>query len=227
MRRLKDIVCPGSDAQVRGNFANIANRIEACAGRIQLLPVDDYIGLVSQRLLRTSAREVRAAAPLWRKDIFAFAWRVRNIFECLLLLNRVASSPEQASNFAAQKGSDERSILDGLTSLVEAENLDVALLQARSAHISTTLTKHGYDRASPWRMDLVAQNVGMKPEYDAFYKLYSKYVHPSAWSVLADSDEYEAPEYWQVFLIQGQLHARHIVVAAEEMLAVRIAASDA
>lgn len=204
MQRLKDIVRNGTDAQVRGNFANIANRIEDCASRIRLGPLNDYEGLVSQRLLFASAKEVRAAAPHLRKDIFAFAWRVRNIFECMLLLNHVAAAPGNASAFAAQKGGDERTILDGLISLAERGTPDTKLLEARSKHLSAVLSKHGLERASPWRMDVVAQEVGMRSEYDAFYKLYSKYVHPSSWSILSDPDEYEAPEHWQIFLLQGQ-----------------------
>jgi len=227
MQRLKDIVRNGTDAQVRGNFANIANRIEGCASRIRLGPLNDYGGLVSQRLLIASAKEVRAAAPHWRKDIFAFAWRIRNIFECMLLLNRIVANPGHASAFAAQKGSDERTILDGLLSLTERETPETELLEARSRHLSAVLSKHGFDRASPWRMDVVAQEVGMKSEYDAFYKLYSKYVHPSSWSVLADPDEYEAPEYWQIFLLQGQLHAHQIVAVAEDFLGNRLAGGDA
>jgi hypothetical protein len=221
MQRLKDIVRQGSDPEIRGNFANIANRLEGCAGHIQIEPFNDYVGLVSQRLLKSAAREVRAAASQYRKDIFAFAWRVRNIFECMLILKRVASGVDQAAAYAAQKGSDERSILDGLISLADGSTADTTLLEQRSQHISKTLAKSGFDRASPWRMDVVAQQVGMKSEYDAFYKLYSKYVHPSSWNVLADPDEYEAPPYWQIFLIQGQLHALHIITTAEGVMYAR------
>ncbi len=61
----------------------------------------------------------------------------------------------------------------------------------------------------------------MKSEYEGFYKFYSKYVHPSAWTVLSDEDEYDTEAYWEIFLIQAQLHSHHAVSVGERFNAAR------
>jgi len=227
MKRVKDHVRQGSEPQIRGNLADISTQLARCAAKLPIEPIDDYIGLVSTRLLRTISRDLRLAAPQFKKDIFAFAWRTRNIFESVLLLAYTYSNAEFAAQFAAQKLGDERTILDGFTSLADPSMPEVQLLRDRSEKASRVLAKHGFDRASPWRMDQVAASVGMKDEYAGFYKMYSKYVHPSAWGVLSEPDEYEPEPYWNVFLIQAQLHSLHAVSIGKDLIALRTSKKEA
>lgn len=216
MTRLRDIVKTGSAPQIRGNFAQIANRLEATSAKVHQCPVDDFQGIAVKKLLLHMARDVRAAAPLYKKDLFAFAWRTRNVFEAMLLLKYVASSGEAARRFIGQKGGDEKAIWDGLIALAEPGDTRVDLLKGRRDHIAAVLGKHGFERASPWRVEQIAEWVEMTSEYAGFYKLYSKYVHPSAWTVLSDQDEYDFESVWEIFLVQGQLHAQHSVRVGDD-----------
>lgn len=59
---------------------------------------------------------------------------------------------------------------------------------------------------------------GLKDEYHAFYKYYSKYVHPSRWIVLADEDEYNTWECWETFIINTQLYGHRLRERGQEIL---------
>lgn len=216
MSRLRELIKPGSASQIRGNLVQIGNRLQATSAAVQLRSVDDFQGVTVQKLLCHMAREVRAAAPAYKKDLMEFAWRTRNMFEAMLMLKHVASSEDAARSFAAQKGGDEKTIWDGIAALGDLDDTAVAVVKGRSQHIAAVLEKYGFDRASPWRMDRIAEAVEMKSEYDAFYKLYSKYVHPSAWTILSDPNEYDSEMFWDVFLIQAQLHTQHSVFVGDE-----------
>jgi hypothetical protein len=67
-------------------------------------------------------------------------------------------------------------------------------------------------------MDILSAKVDLSEEYSAFYKLFSKYVHPSSWTISADPDEYEDELYWQTFLMNVQLYSHLICTEGNELL---------
>jgi hypothetical protein len=57
---------------------------------------------------------------------------------------------------------------------------------------------------------ILAKETGMEEEYRAFFKLYSKYVHPSAWVIHGSTERVHRFEIKQTFLVQAQRYAGSI-----------------
>ena len=221
MQRLKDITVRGSDEDVVRNLTTIAVKLAEFDRIVPTLPVDDFMGIAAKRLLAYQANELNAAALCLRIDLHAFAWRVRNIFEGFLLLEYTTKSAQNAKIFVAQKIADEITILEGVLSLDPTSQPDNTEITRRKDKATAVLAKHGINKASPWRVDFLAAQTNHSSEYGAFYKLYSKYVHPSAWTILSAADEYNNKDYWEVFIIQAQLYGHMSVGCAEAFLATR------
>jgi hypothetical protein len=222
LKKFKDIVELGTDSDVAGNLIKCSTQLRLQSAAIPISVDDDFVGLVAQRILLYVSTEAEAASALLHKDIKLFAWRTRNIFEGFLLLKFTLSSQKNAEVFCAQRISDEKMILEGLLSFFpELSGDDVTFLKDRVAKCKAVLQKYNFEKVSPWRIDKLAENVGMKDDYAAFYKLYSKYVHPSSWIIMTDADEYDNHHYWEVFILNAQLYSNYCCGAAEEFLASR------
>ncbi len=56
-------------------------------------------------------------------------------------------------------------------------------------------------------LSALAKAVGLESEYKAFFKLYSKYVHPSSWLVNRDPYWVQAWQWRTIFTVSAQLYA--------------------
>jgi hypothetical protein len=65
----------------------------------------------------------------------------------------------------------------------------------------------------------LAKKIGASEEYTAFYKLYSKLVHPSSWFVNSLS-AVETPIYRQMLISNAQIYGRLILRAIENRFAI-------
>lgn len=52
-----------------------------------------------------------------------------------------------------------------------------------------------------------AEAVGEKAEYEAFFKLYSKYVHPSSFLLNGNPKSVHSPVFFNILVIQAQRYA--------------------
>jgi hypothetical protein len=218
MKTVRDMLQHGTDVDVANNFAKSAALLRRQAETIPIAPVNDYVGLSVQRILRYVADETEVVPSALRNDIKLFAWRTRNIFESFLLLKHCMASPENAEQFCAQCIGDEKTILEGFLSLAHEDSCDLTPFRARIAKAKDILEKYGFNKASSWRIDLLADAVGIKDDYAAFYKLYSKYVHPSSWVIIADRSEFDCFEYWEAFIINAQLTVPTVVALVKSSL---------
>lgn len=221
MKTVRDLLRHGADADVTNNFLKCSSLLRRQADALPIAPVNDYVGLSAQRILRHVAGEVEAAPSALRVDIKLFAWRTRNVLESFLLLKYCMASPQNAEHFIAQRIGDEKTILEGILGLAHEGTGDMTPVKNRIAKAKAVLEKHGFTKASPWQVSSLAEAVGMKDDYVAFYKLYSKYVHPSSWLIIADRDEFDNFQYWEVFLVNAQLYCHYCCGAGQELLEAR------
>ena len=218
MKKLKHFVKPGTDMDVASNLAKNAIQMRRITKAIPINQVNDLVGFAAQKILQYIAAEAESAQAALRKDIKLFAWRTRNILEGFLLLKHSTSSPKNAEIFVAQRIGDEQTILEGILSLANETSGDATLINKRVDTCKAVLAKYGFSKASPWRVDQLADSVGMKEDYAAFYKLYSKYVHPSSWVIIATPEEYDDELYWEAFILNAQLYCLYCCRAGEDIL---------
>src|SRR5262249_45276000 len=138
-------------------------------------------------------------------DVEVAAWAARNLFELDLLVRWVLKSDRNLEVWQTQLATDEMTIIEGVLGLSVGTNPHaVQVLESRMGQIRSLLAKHNVAEAKPKDIRSLAEQVGCGREYAAFFKLYSKYVHPSSWLLNASPDQRNG--WVDAFLIQGQLY---------------------
>jgi len=144
----------------------------------------------------------------------------RNLFECYLLIAYIIKDPSKAEAFLSQKAYEELEINEGFISLKTANTSEtsIKLIQDRMDYIRELMKNHGLTPSKSWTVSHLAEQTNNKLEYKAFFKLYSKYVHPSSWMVNSLKNEYDNPVFKNIFILQGQHYASCITKLISEYL---------
>lgn len=137
----------------------------------------------------------------------------RNLFECFLLTAYVVNDPSRAKTFVSQKAFEELEINEGFLSLTTANTSQetIKMIHDRMDYINRLMKNFGLTPSKHWTVSHLANHTNNKVEYDAFFKLYSKYVHPSSWIVNSYEHEYDNPVFKNIFFSQGQIFTKRII----------------
>jgi hypothetical protein len=211
----------GSDAEVLDGLRELSSRLDTAGSETPVRDKNDYLGFALHHLVAYASAQLRRLASLYSAGIEFHAWTARNLFEACLLCEYLLSDPPKAKEFIAQKASDELRINEGFNDL----NLQPVI--ERNEHIRRALAKHSLPEARYWSVPFLVEKTHNETEYDAFFKLYSKYVHPSAWLVLAAPDEADKPELRNVFLVQAQYYGARILKLTQDFSGPPIRQQDA
>lgn len=144
----------------------------------------------------------------------------RNLFECYLLVAYIIKNPVKAEEFLSQKAYEELEINEGFLSLKTANTSEATIkqIQDRMDYIRELMKNHGLTPSKNWTVSYLAEQTNNKLEYKAFFKLYSKYVHPSSWIVNSLKDDYGNPVFKNIFLLQGQHSASSVTKLISQYL---------
>ncbi len=212
----------GSEADVITNIRHIAELLGDAVSKVHLKDKGDYVGFSLQRLAMYAQRQVQQLASLYNGPIELHGWIARNLFETYLLCEYILRDASRAKVFIAQKGVDELQIAEGLLSLSENPNDPSAEpVKERIDHIRRTLAKHGLAESPHWSASMLAKDAGCREDYEAFFKLYSKYVHPSSWTINAEPNEIDNPTIRNIFIVRAQYNAGRILGLITEYSASR------
>lgn len=217
--KLGDIVRFGSNAEVLQNLRSIHQLLSDAALDIQIRDKDDYLRFALNGLIHYASIQVLRFIDFYEKEIESQAWAARNLFEIYLLCVYIIQDESRARQFVSQKAVDELQINEGFMSLCRNSN-DPSLphVRERNERIKRALEKHSMDVSlRPWSVKFLAEKTENQVEYEAFFKLYSKYVHPSAWVILGDPTETDTPTLNNVFLVQAQFYAEMILKIAQDV----------
>lgn len=213
-----DKVIYGSTDDVNTNLRRIISVLNEEVSKLVLKGGDDYV-LFALRAL-TSYTGVLFERLISYQDfpIEYNAISARNLFECYLLIAYIISDPSKAKEFLSQKASEELEINEGFLSLktVTTSETSIKPIRDRMDYIKEIMKKHGLTSSRHWTVSYLAQQTNNKLEYEAFFKLYSKYVHPSSWIVNSRDNEYDNPVFRNIFILQGQHYASCIIKLISE-----------
>ena len=209
-------VTQGSIADVVSNLHAVAGELRSIAAAWSLLP-RLHLPVAQTKLLICIADELKTFGKDLRADTRLLAWRTRNVFELFLLLHKT-STEETAKVFAAQALTDEIGILEGLLGLVAPGDSRVQPARDEVQRLHATLSRYGTLKTKHWTISELARTAGHKAEYDAFFKVCSKYVHPSGWSVAAPVETLDSVEYQEIFIHTVQRYVHHSRGLAQETL---------
>ncbi|SHF84479.1 hypothetical protein SAMN05444377_1244 [Flavobacterium fontis] len=141
------------------------------------------------------------------------AFTARNLFECYLLIAYIIDEPIKAKEFISQKAFEELEINEGflcLTTETTSES-SIKTIRDRMNYINEVMKSAELTPTKYWSVSNLAVKTNNKIEYDAFFKLYSKYVHPSSWIVNSHSFEYDNPVFKSIFYSQGHIFTKRII----------------
>ncbi|RZK01683.1 MAG: hypothetical protein EOO46_19575 [Flavobacterium sp.] len=153
---------------------------------------------------------------LVNKDNFPIehiAMSARNLFECYLLVTYIINDSSKAKDFISQKAFEELEINEGFLSLTttNTSKQNIKMIQDRMDYIKLVIENNDLTPSRHWNVSHLATQTDNKLEYDVFFKLHSKYIHPSSWIVNSPNSEYDNPVFKSIFLSQGQIYTRRIV----------------
>jgi hypothetical protein len=136
----------------------------------------------------------------------------RNMFETYLLVAYILSEPSKAKEFIGQKASDELEIAEGFLSLTNKNTPEQTInsIQNKIHFVKNLMTNNSIPTGKHWSVKELAFKTKNRVEYDAFFKLHSKYIHPSSWIVNSKTFDYDAPEFRSIFISQCQIYADYI-----------------
>lgn len=164
-----------------------------------LCNLGDYVVLQSSRLRRYG-----------RDDIDLVAFSARGIMEATLLLlyftcEHTASLPLLLQHVAC----DFNDIVKGIRALEETDS-DVS---GNTQALEEICVDDTAPKRSP-RFAELATRFELKAEYQAFYKLFSKYVHPSAYFLFGERDDTTIADLHHTFVKRGvgymRMFAHHL-----------------
>lgn len=137
----------------------------------------------------------------------------RNLFECYLLVAYVVDEPSRAKEFISQKAFEELEINEGFLSLTTktTSETSIKMIHDKMDYIKKLMKSAELTPSRHWNVSYLASQTNNKIEYDAFFKLYSKYVHPSSWIVNSHNYEYDNIVFKNIFFSQGQIFTKRIV----------------
>jgi hypothetical protein len=147
------------------------------------------------------------------------ALAVRNTFELWLRFKHVTSSDDNCQRWRNENITDQIQIYEGMLKLpgpANSKNLIREEIQRISKVATERGLKPGGGLAQPGDL---ARELGELEDYAAFYKLYSKLVHPSSWSVNSPT-AVETPMYRQTLVANAQIYGWRLLRAVEDQFGV-------
>ncbi len=211
---------PPEDALEFGTDEQVVNALRVLGAQLSSASqnLDAVSVLALARIAEYASKQILRIAELYSAGIELHAWTARNIFEAYLIFEFILQDPANAMQFASQKATDELQIYEGFLGLADdPDDPELRPIIKRSEHIRRTLAKHALPESRPWSVFSLANQTGHESEYKAFFKLYSKYIHPSAWLIFGKSEEFDTLVFHNIFLMQAQKYAGLILSRAEEL----------
>lgn len=133
----------------------------------------------------------------------------RSLFELSLITRYVLMSEENLMQFVAESGVDKVQLLEGLLEVGDiAYKEDVEGIKEEIAKLKATSEKFNFQPQKPNSIKTIARIVDSELEYKVLYKLFSKYVHPSSYSINLGSEDFMSEDRLRhTFLVFALLYA--------------------
>jgi hypothetical protein len=166
------------------SFQILSLAIDEAARLLSCSPSKKLAWILTGPILIAAARALAMATVGGiETPIEILALSARNIFELWLRLQYIAASDVNCQSWRDEALTDQLQVFDAILTLPGADVLRPAILTEIER-----VKQHGANRGLTEGQGLLstsrlAKATGNQSEYDAFYKLYSKIVHPSSWSV--------------------------------------------
>ncbi len=209
--RVKDIVESGSKDDVLKILKQYEDSLIKLASEIRQSKPNDEKHFLLYNLTVCSANQLKGLRLVYDLPTEFYAWIARNLFELNLTVRYILSSPENLVKFGSKRARDEIEMLKGMLKFEEMDEDMAKTIESRIDRLNQSAEKH--KRILKERLsinELLKESTNMQREYNIFYKLYSKYVHPTSWLVNGPQDVIYSSEIRNTCLVNAQLYAGNI-----------------
>jgi hypothetical protein len=194
------------------NLPTLRDRIKALAAHVEATasPAQDFRTIVHSLLLRTDEQLERLLGSFEEACLPLLAYATRNLLELLIWTAYVLKSNENTSRFAQDWLLDAIGLLEGLEGWHLAHGGVPSELTSTTKTLEdlrTQRTGWGLDNARYLRVAEVARDLGLQEEYDNLFKVYSKIVHPTSWSILGMEKKLDPEGIKRLLLFRGVFYA--------------------
>jgi hypothetical protein len=177
----------GTEDEVLAHLEMIAKHLREVHGeavkRHEIVAGMDNRGVMLANLAARSSIEVARLAEWIKAPTEQVAWVARNLYELNLRVHYILISKENVDRFFAESISDEIELLRSMKTLQPSGGnvANLKLIDDRIAARVARLEREGLAPVKSMGSWELAKEIGAEREHQAFYKLYSKYVHPTGY----------------------------------------------
>lgn len=147
------------------------------------------------------------------------AFCTRSLFELDVRLRHILISSENLNKWIAETASDRVDLLNAVIDMGEPDDPRVQILRGELERIGVLKAKYGLPHLRPVNKQVgtLAHEVGLESEYRSLFKIFSKFVHPTAYLVNSGNPT-EEQQVRDVLTIHLQRYALDLLKrAADEM----------
>jgi hypothetical protein len=157
-----------------------------------------------------------AGAAGLQTPIEILALATRNAFELWLRFKHVTRSDSNCQRWRDENVTDQLQIYEAVLKLPGPAN-SKEVIKEEIRRIEAIANERGLSRGSGVLQPRdLAKELGELEDYDAFYKLYSKLVHPSSWFVNSRT-AVATPMYRQTLIVNAQVYGWRLLQGVEEL----------
>jgi hypothetical protein len=225
-KQVRDVVKFGSVEDVEANLVKIKTTAEQLLSRMRTELPRTERNFVLYNLLSHTTDQVNRLRTALADSTPVLAWVARSLFELNLVVRYILSSNERLEKFTTEAFVDQIQIYEGFLHLQQEDTPQktIQLVQDQLSKLRSILDKHGRKPAKKLLgAGEMADDLGVKDEYAAFFKLYSKYVHPTSFLVNSSPQVLASFEFVRtIFLINSQKYALNSLYVIQEATGIRI-----
>ena len=203
--RLGDFFKPGSYQEVIESLKSIRAQMQAELARIGAELKRDNRRVILENLIESSIDNLNSLIALKAVQTTDFAWATRNLYELNLITRFVLESEEHLNRWLSQIVQDEIEVWEGAITLTDkrTQSKDIAEIENRIKFLQDKAIQHGLKPSRIPGAFQLAKDLGIVEEHTGFYKIYSKFVHPS--SILVNKrDNIDLPLIFSLLTMNSQ-----------------------
>lgn len=182
--------------------------------------IENYLLLALNGLTKYTGVLLNRLIEYQNTPIEYTALTARNLFECYLLITYINGDESRAKEYISQKPIEEIELNESFLLLTTENTSPVTIKQLRDRIDYITNLKNTFDLKAKkhWNVSELAKQTGNILEYKAFFKIHSKFTHPSSLIVNSMEGDFNNEVFLSVFSLQGLLYTQYIVKIISEYI---------
>ena len=200
--KIKDVIRETDSKKLENRFIEISEIINELSQNIRETKERNEKNLALYNILKSlSVETYKVLNSLELNE--NLAWSTRNLFETNIILRNILEN-NMIEKWVSNRLTDEIQLLEGLKSYSNQEIEHTEILNGRIEEIKSYAIENSINLVGHTDMRTLSKNVNLEEEYLGFYKFYSKYVHPTSWSINVDDETKNSNEFKNILLINNQ-----------------------